>query len=100
MDEKKCFKTEALNSLEMLNKNVLELIKLQQKIGMSFDYVNASELALLLGESVKTIYGRVYNRQIPYYKPGGKILLFKLTEIEKWIKDGRHSSINELKKNL
>ncbi|WP_083985195.1 helix-turn-helix domain-containing protein [Geofilum rubicundum] len=57
-------------------------------------------MSQLLGESVKTIYGRVYNKQIPFYKPGGKILLFKLDEIEKWIKAGRHSSLDEIKSNL
>ncbi len=100
MDEQKCFKTETLKNFERLNKKVSELVKLQHKVGMGFNYVSASELAQLLGESVKTIYGRVYNKQIPFYKPGGKILLFKLDEIEKWIKAGRHSSLDEIKSNL
>ena len=100
MDEKKCFNTETLKNLEQLNQKVSELVKVQHKAGMGFDYVSAAELAQLLGESVKTIYGRVYNKQIPFYKPGGKILLFKLDEIEAWIRAGRHSSLDEIKSNV
>ena len=100
IEEQIDFKAETLKNLEQLNKKVSELVKVQHKAGMGFDYVNAAELAQLLGESVKTIYGRVYNKQIPFYKPGGKILLFKLDEIEKWIKAGRHSSLDEIKSNV
>ncbi|WP_282039364.1 helix-turn-helix domain-containing protein [Saccharicrinis aurantiacus] len=100
MDKKKCFNTEALKRLDQLNDKVSELAKAQHKAGIGFDYVTAAELAELLGESLRTIYGRVYNKQIPFYKPGGKILLFKIEEVEKWIKSGRHSSLKEIKQNV
>lgn len=100
MDEQIDFNAETLKNLEQLNKKVSELVKVQHRAKTGFDYVNAAELAQLLGESVKTIYGRVYNKQIPFYKPGGKILLFKLNEIEEWIKAGRHSSLDEIKSNV
>jgi len=100
MDEQIDFNAETLKNLEQLNKKVSELVKVQYRAETGFDYVNAAELAQLLGESVKTIYGRVYNKQIPFYKPGGKILLFKLNEIEEWIKAGRHSSLDEIKSNV
>ena len=97
MDEQKSFNTETLKNLEQLNKQVSELINVQRKAVSGYDYLNANELAQLLGESIKTVYARVHNRQIPYYKPGGKILLFKLDEIQEWIQSGRHSSIDEIK---
>ena len=97
MDEQKSFNTETLKNLELLNKQISELINVQHKAVSGYDYLNANELAQLLGESIKTIYARVHNRQIPFYKPGGKILLFKLEEILDWIQSGRHSSIDELK---
>jgi excisionase family DNA binding protein len=100
MDEQIDFNAETLKNLEQLNKKVSELVKVQHRAETGFDYVNAAELAQLLGESVKTIYGRVYNKQIPFYKPGGKILLFKLNEIEEWIKAVRHSSLDEIKSNV
>ncbi|WP_262328506.1 helix-turn-helix transcriptional regulator [Carboxylicivirga litoralis] len=70
---------------------------MQKKLSTGYDYINAKELSELLGVSIKTIYGKVYNRQIPYYKPGGKTLMFKMSEIQEWIKSGRHSTIEELK---
>ena len=97
MDEQKCFNGETLKNLELLNKQVSELIKAQRKVISGYDYLNANELAELLGESIKTIYARVHNRQIPFYKPGGKVLLFKLEEIVDWIRSGRHSSLDEIK---
>ena len=100
MDEQKCFNAETLKNLELLNKQVSELIQVQRKVVSGYDYLSANELAQMLGESIKTIYARVHNRQIPYYKPGGKILLFKLDEIRDWIQSGRHSSMDELKQKV
>ena len=93
-------KVEVLRNLELLNKQVSELINLQRKVVSGYDYLSANELALMLGESIKTIYARVHQRQIPYYKPGGKLLLFKLDEIKEWIKSGRHATIEEIKQNI
>jgi len=93
-------KEETLKHLEMLNKQVSELLRVQRKATSGYDYINANELAELLGESKKTVYARVHNRQIPFYKPGGKVLLFKLDEIKKWIESGRHSSIDEIRQEM
>jgi excisionase family DNA binding protein len=98
MDEQKSFSDETLKNLELLNKQVSELISMQRKHVSGYDFINAKELSELLGESKKTIYARVHNRQIPFYKPGGKILLFRLKEIQDWIKAGRRSSIEELER--
>jgi excisionase family DNA binding protein len=100
MDEQKRINSETLRNLELLNKQVSELVNIQRKVVSGYDYINAHELAEMLGESIKTIYGRVYNKQIPYYKPGGKVLLFKVKEIQQWIESGRHSSLDELRQRL
>ena len=100
MDEQKSFNGEAVKNLELLNEQVSELLKVQRKVISGYDYLNANELAELLGESIKTVYARVHKRQIPFYKPGGKVLLFKLDEIQDWIKSGRHSSIDEIKQQV
>lgn len=100
MDEQKKVNSETLKNLELLNKQIHELVKLQRKSNVGYDYINAHELAELLNESVKTIYGRVYKRQIPFYKPGKKILLFKIEEILEWIESGKHSSVDELRRKL
>ena len=100
MDEQKRVDAETLRNLELLNKQVSQIVKIQQKAVSGYDYLNAHELAELLGESIKTIYGRVYKKQIPCYKPGGKTLLFDLKEIKDWIKSGKQSSIDELRRKL
>ena len=100
MDEQIDFNAETLKSLEQLNQKITELIKVQKKAASGYDFINANELAELLGESKKTVYARVHNRQIPFYKPGGKILLFKLDEIQEWVKSGRHSTIEEIKQSV
>ena len=100
MDDKKDLKVETLKSLEQLNEKVSELINMQRKSVLGYDFINANELAELLGESIKTVYARVNKKQMPYYKPGGKVLLFKLDEIQEWIASGRHSSLDELRQNV
>jgi len=100
METKDCTNNEAVKHLEILNKQVSELLKIQRKAISDYDFINAIELAELLGESIKTVYARVHQRQIPFYKPGGKILLFKLNEIKEWIESGRHSSIDEIRQNV
>ena len=100
MDETKDINAETLMKLDLLNKQLAELLQVQRKVVLGNDYVSASELAELLGESIKTIYARVHYRKIPFYKPGGKILLFKLDEIREWIKAGRHATIEELRESV
>ena len=100
MDEQKNDNLEVVRNLEILNNQVSELLKFQKQAISGYDYINANELAELMGESIKTIYGRVHKKEIPYYKPGGKLLLFKLDEIKGWIKESKHSSIEELRRKL
>jgi len=100
MDEQQDFNAETLKNLEQLNQKVTELINVHKKAVSGYDFINANELSELLGESIKTVYSRVHNRQIPFYKPGGKILLLKLDEIQDWVKSGRRSSIDEIKQNV
>ncbi|MBN2820880.1 MAG: helix-turn-helix domain-containing protein [Bacteroidales bacterium] len=100
METKDETNNETVRHLEILNKQVSELLKVQRKAISDYDFINAIELSELLGESIKTVYARVHQRQIPFYKPGGKILLFKLDEIKEWIESGRHSSIDEIRQKV
>jgi excisionase family DNA binding protein len=45
--------------------------------------------------AAQTIYGWVHSGQIPYYKTGKK-LIFKRSEIEAWINEGRRMSSAEI----
>lgn len=100
MDEQTDIKDETLKSLDLLNKQMADLLQLQRKSVSGYDFLNAKELAELLGESIKTVYTRVHKRQIPFYKPGGRILLFNLEEIRKWIQSGRNPTMDELREMI
>ena len=58
--------------------------------------VNVKQLRHMLGFKPAYVRKLVQEGQIPYYKPFGKVILFKVSEIEKIINDSRVSSINEL----
>jgi len=51
------------------------------------------EIADLLGVEKSTIYAWVHTRQIPYYKIG-RLVKFKMEEIEQWIREKRVEVIN------
>lgn len=99
MDEQDKFNETMLKNLKQINKRISELIVVQRKVATGYEYLNATELADLLGEHVNTIYNRVHKRDFPYYKPKGK-LLFKRNEIKDWIESERYSSIKELKQSI
>lgn len=100
MDEQKAVNSAVVRNLEILNSQVAELLKFQKQAISGYDYLNTNELAEMLGESVKTIYGRVHKNEIPFYKPGGKLLFFKLDEIKEWITKSKRFSIEEIKQRL
>ena len=89
-----------LSNLEYQNKQLEEIRTIEKKVQTGFDYININDLADLTGLSTKTLYTRVYKKEIPYYKPGGKLLLFKISEIKEWVKEARHSSLSELQAKI
>jgi len=99
-EESKDFNTETLMRLDLLNRQMADLLQMQRKMALGCEYITARELAELLGEKLSTIYARVHSRKIPFYKPGGKVLLFKLDEIQEWIQSGRRSTIDELRERI
>lgn len=48
-------------------------------------YINIHDAADYLNMSVRYIYKLVQKKQIPAYRPSGKILLFKLEELDEWV---------------
>lgn len=52
-------------------------------------FFTIEEAASYLGRSKKTLYKWVFDRQIPFYKPHGGILLFDPTELESFVRSSR-----------
>lgn len=47
----------------------------------------------------QTVYGWVNQKKIPYYKgKNGKQLSFLKSEIDEWMKDGSHKSLDDLQR--
>ncbi|MCM1022290.1 MAG: helix-turn-helix domain-containing protein [Muribaculaceae bacterium] len=49
------------------------------------ELLTVEEAALYMGLTKNTLYKLTHNRQIPHYKPNGKMCYFKRTELEQWL---------------
>lgn len=61
--------------------------------------LNITEAALFLKTAKQTIYGYTSKRLIPFIKKGKKIL-FRKSDLEIWLNDGKKKSISEMDKDL
>ncbi len=50
------------------------------------NYINIDEVAAYLGVKPSTIRSWIKNKNMPYHRIGGKLLKFKRSEIDEWIK--------------
>jgi excisionase family DNA binding protein len=51
--------------------------------------LNVQEAAEFLGLKVSYVYNLVFDRKLAAYKPGGKKLLFKISDLEKYAYSNR-----------
>ena len=77
---------ELLEKLNIIERNTL----LAAKNMLTFD-----DVSLLTGLSKGTLYKLTSSHKIPYYKPNGKLVYFKRSEIEEWQAQNRVESVDE-----
>lgn len=53
------------------------------------------DVVTLTGLSKAYLYKLTCNREIPYYKPNGKVIYFDRQEVEEWMKQNRVISVVE-----
>jgi len=73
--------------------------KLKNKKGVKMkneNYVTIDVIADYLGFKKKTIYEMICKKTLPYYKPFGKKVYFKLAEIDELLQQSRCSTCIEL----
>ena len=58
------------------------------------------EVSAYLGLSLSTIYRMTSKREIPHYKPTGKIVYFDRKEIDEWAKANRIATANEIQDKI
>lgn len=63
------------------------------------EIMSVNDLTEMLQLSKSAIYKLTFNRTIPFYKPAGKMMYFKRSEIMDWINKGRVEPVNEVLSN-
>lgn len=54
------------------------------------------DVAFILGVSKSHVYKLTCNKEIPYYRPNGKLVYFDRNEVEAWMKQNRQSTKAEV----
>ena len=57
--------------------------------------LNIDDVAALTGLSKSHIYKLTCRKEIPYYKPNGKLVYFDRAEVEAWMKQNRVNTAQE-----
>ncbi|MEZ4801513.1 MAG: helix-turn-helix domain-containing protein [Gelidibacter sp.] len=79
-------------------KEIKELLikqSIQQK-----EILTIEEASEFLGLSKSRLYKMTSNKEIPHYKPGGKITYLNRQELEQWILNSRISSISDFDSDM
>jgi len=63
----------------------------------SESFVTLEEAAKILGLSTGTMYLYTHRKTIPYYKPNGRKVYFKVKDLMAFMEKGRRASIDEIK---
>lgn len=79
----------------MKNLNSDQRSKLME-LSFKKQYLNVVEASVYTGFTPKYIYQLVHKGEIPYYKPTGRKLFFKIEDLDQWISASKHKSVNEI----
>lgn len=79
-----------LEQIEKLNQLFAEQNLLKKEI------LNLEEASTYLGISKSNLYKKTSASKIPHYKPEGKIIYFKRSELDEWMVRNRQSTVDEI----
>lgn len=65
-------------------------------IGTQKEVLTSDEAAMYLGVSKSCLYKWTMSRQIPHYKPNGKMCYFNRKEVEAWMQSNRVATDEEI----
>lgn len=63
------------------------------------EVLNSSEAAQYMGISKSYLYKLTMRREIPHYKPMGKVCYFNRRELEQWLMTNRSSTADEINRD-
>jgi excisionase family DNA binding protein len=67
------------------------------------EFLNIKETCAYFNTTVNHLYGLTRGKKVPYYKPNGKTVYFKIEDLENWIKNSKvntENGIDELTSNF
>lgn len=67
---------------------------------MDKEFLTTPETAKYLGISLNRLYVMTSTKQIPHYKPNGKKMYFRVSELNEWILKGKVTTENELNEQV
>lgn len=56
-------------------------------------WLTVEQFASEYGYSVKQVYTFTRNKIIPHYKPSGRLIKFKRTEVDEWVERGKIDAV-------
>lgn len=72
---------------------------LEKQIYLQKKYLTIRETADYIAQSPNFVYNLTRNFELPFSKPGGKIIFIEVEDINKWIAKNRLMSYDEIKRN-
>lgn len=75
------------------------IAKLSKK-GLLPGFVDIEGASQMLGVSIETIYSYIKKRNIPHYKPSGKLLFFEIEELKEWVRSHKVKTRQELEAEI
>ena len=64
------------------------------------ELLNATDAARFVGIAKQTLYGYTSRRLIPFIKRGAKTVLFRRSDLQSWLMEGKKATIAENNKKL
>ena len=80
-----------MEDLKTIASLVAEELRLSQK-----EFLTTAEAAKYLGVSVHHLHRLTSEKQISYYKPGGRLCYFDRAELDAWVRKNRIASNSEI----
>ncbi len=63
--------------------------------GCTKEVLTSDEAARYMGISKSYLYKLTMRREIPHFKPTGKLVFFNRAELEQWLQNNRIDTVNE-----
>lgn len=73
-----------------------ELLEALREAAKVREFISLAEAAEYLGVTKTYLYGVCADRLLPCYKPSGKLIFFKRSELDAWITSNRVATAGEL----